>query len=215
MAVVSLFCALSMMLLSARTVTCFTRVICSSYTKKVATINHQRSRIASLSSLNGVPKVSKGDMIALAERVKEINDLSGIESVEKANFVHFNFDGLTYGYVSHKFASMLKNFDDVFEYKEVADGGTIQLTAAVLKLNLMDRSIAVGKATAALKEQKIITGLHINSPSCILTTAAHLYTLYLYCLVSEFIPVLIDIISLCVIFNIFSLCVLFVPRMEG
>ena len=51
--------------------------------------------------------LSKDVMIALAQRVKEVNDMNGIESIQKADFVPFKFDGLTYGYTSRSFANIL------------------------------------------------------------------------------------------------------------
>ena len=159
---------LSIMLFPARTVTSFTRVACSSYTKKIGMVRHNRSTKMSISTMNVIPQVSKEDMIALAQRVKEINDLNGMESVKKANFVPFRFDGLTYGYTSRSFANLLGGFPDVFTYDDNHEESMIKLTPSVLKLNLLDRSMAVGKVTAALRDQKIITGELIDSNSIFL-----------------------------------------------
>ena len=148
------------MLSATRTITSFMRNACSSHLKRVAiNVRNSRSTTTFLSMADGKVHVSKEAMIALAERVREVNDLNGMESVKKADFIPFKFNGTTYGYTSRHFANLLGSFTDTFIFDDVAGAGLIQLAPAIHQLNLVDRSAAVAKVTAALREQKVITGL--------------------------------------------------------
>ena len=98
--------------------------------------------------------VSREAMSALAQRVKEVNDLNGIGNIQKADFIPFKFGSMTYGYLSRDFANLLGSYTDTFQFNKAV----IQLAPSICEMNLIDRSAAVGKVTADLKAQKIITG---------------------------------------------------------
>lgn len=109
------------------------------------------------SSLKG-SHLSGDIMDTLMERVRENNDISIIDSFEKS-FIPFMLDSVTYGYISHSFAELLKRFPDTFQVTSGANNsGSLQLVPDVVKMNLLDRSAAVGRVTEELKKQKIITG---------------------------------------------------------
>ena len=155
---------LSMILVTTRTITSFTRNVHSSYPKRVAKITFDgRSNAAFMSATDDRVHVSKEAMIALAQRVKEVNDLNGIGNIQKADFIPFKFGSMTYGYLSQDFANLLGNYTDTFQFNENAGTAVIQLASSICEMNLIDRSAAVGKVTADLKVQKIITGLHNHS----------------------------------------------------
>lgn len=103
-------------------------------------------------------RLSSDIVDALMQRVHENNDMSRIHSFEKT-FIPFIFESTTYGYVSDSFAELLKKFPETFELTaEENISGCLRLAADVAKMNLIDRSAAVGKVTEELKRQKIITG---------------------------------------------------------
>ena len=155
---------LSMILVTTRTITSFTKNVYSSYPKRVAKITFDgRSNAAFMSATDDRVHVSKEAMSALAQRVKEVNDLNGMENIQKADFIPFNFGRMTYGYLSRDFANLLGNYTDTFQFNENAGTAVIQLASSICEMNLIDRSAAVGKVTADLKAQKIITGLHNHS----------------------------------------------------
>ena len=149
----------TMILVTPRTITSFTRNVCSSHPKRVAKITADgRSKAAFMSATDDRVHVSREAMSALAQRVKEVNDLNGIENIQKADFIPFKFGGMTYGYLSRDFANLLGSYTDTFQFNEKAGAAVIQLAPSICEMNLIDRSAAVGKVTADLKAQKIITG---------------------------------------------------------
>lgn len=106
--------------------------------------------------------LSNDIMTSLRQRVQEVNDMSGINSVQ-TSFMPFIFNGATYGYVSLNFADQLANYPETFTIlKKSDDSRVIELTPELCKMNLVDRSAAVGKVTEDLRKQKIITGWFIS-----------------------------------------------------
>jgi hypothetical protein len=98
-------------------------------------------------------------MNTLLQRVRENNDLGG-RDLQKS-FVPFKFEGDTFGYVSKQLAEDLgaqKYGNGVFELSGSPELPALTFTSQLHSATMEERTAAVGKVTAELREHAVVKG---------------------------------------------------------